>query len=82
MKRNHIQQKFLTNGVICKELVGIGYSFLLFMFLFRPLVRYNFLFDDPGIRSLERIQLAPITLHQSLAGEPAEAYRRAADHPM
>ena len=39
-------------------------------------------FDDPGIRSLERIRLAPMTIHQSLAEESAEAFRRAGDHPM
>ena len=41
-----------------------------------------FLFDDPGIQSLERIRLAPMTVHQSLAGESAKTSRRDGDHPM
>ena len=39
-------------------------------------------FYDPGFRSLERIRLASMTVHRSLAGEPAEASWRVGDHPM
>ncbi|WZZ36207.1 hypothetical protein YC2023_019608 [Brassica napus] len=36
--------------------------------------------DD--FQTTNRIRLAPMTVHRSLAGDPAEASRRAGDHPI